>query len=149
MNNIRINTYKDALVEVDAVLECLDKNEYKKIPIYIIENIKNNKNEDYIFDYNKDLNYEEWNLMPESKAILYNIIKKYIATDDQKVFLVEREKFEKNKIEETKKMEYNIDDIFDAKKSKAEELDKSTDIVKYKENIFSKIKKFIKHILKA
>ena len=43
MVEAKINNYKKALVEVDAVLSCLDYNEYKKIPTNIIDAIENNK----------------------------------------------------------------------------------------------------------
>ena len=36
MVEAKIINYKKALVEVDAVLSCLDYNEYKKIPTNII-----------------------------------------------------------------------------------------------------------------
>ena len=72
-----INNNK-ALVEVDAVLSCLDYHEYKKIPTNIINAIENNKDEEYMYEYDEELEYEDWSLMPETKAILYNIFKQYL-----------------------------------------------------------------------
>ena len=73
MVEAKIINYKKALVEVDAVLSCLDYNEYKKIPTNIINAIENNKDEEYMYEYDEELEYEDWSLMPETKAILYNI----------------------------------------------------------------------------
>lgn len=148
MNNLRIDVYKNALVEVETALNCLDENEYKKIPTHIIEMIKNNKNEEYIFNQNTNYDYTKWIFMPESKAILYNIIKEYIVTDEQKNFLIKREKIEQNKSEESKKNKYDPDNIFNIKRKKVEAIEKITDVVEYKENIFLKLKKWIKNFLK-
>ena len=41
------NSYKQALVEVGAVLSCLDNKDYDKIPKSIIKSIRENKNESY------------------------------------------------------------------------------------------------------
>ena len=81
------NNYKQALVEVEAVLSCLDNKDYDKIPKSIIKSIRENKDESYAFYYNENLEYEDWGLMPEAKAILYNIFKKYLATKEEKNFL--------------------------------------------------------------
>ena len=89
MVEAKINNYKKALVEVDAVLSCLDYNEYKKIPTNIIDAIENNKDEEYTYDYDEELEYEDWSLMPETKAILYNIFKKYLATEEQRKCITE------------------------------------------------------------
>lgn len=106
MNKIT-NNYKQALAEVEAVLSCLNNKEYNKIPQSIIKSITENKDENYIFCNDKNLEYEYWGLMSETKAILYNIFKKYLATDEEKKFLVEREKFEIRKLEKQKMAKYN------------------------------------------
>ena len=41
------NNYKKALVEVEAVLSCLDNKDYDKIPKSIIKSIRENKDESY------------------------------------------------------------------------------------------------------
>ena len=46
MNNIKTQNYKNALVEVEAVLECLEDEEYIKIPTNVINAIKTNKNKE-------------------------------------------------------------------------------------------------------
>ena len=111
MVEAKIINYKKALVEVDAVLSCLDYNEYKKIPTNIINAIENNKDEEYMYEYDEELEYEDWSLMPETKAILYNIFKQYLATEE-----------ENYKIESEKIKKYNSENLF--KKEKGQETEK-------------------------
>lgn len=122
MVEAKIINYKKALVEVDAVLSCLDYNEYKKIPANIIDAIENNKDEEYTYDYDEELEYEDWSLMPETKAILYNIFKKYLATEEQRKYLQQKERLENYKIESEKIKKYNSENLF--KKEKGQETEK-------------------------
>ena len=122
MVEAKINNYKKALVEVDAVLSCLDYNEYKKIPANIIDAIENNKDEEYTYDYDEEIEYEEWLLMPETKAILYNIFKQYLATEEQRKYLQQKERLENYKIESEKIKKYNSENLF--KKEKVQEAEK-------------------------
>ena len=106
MVEAKIINYKKALVEVDAVLSCLDYHEYKKIPTNIINAIENNKDEEYMYEYDEELEYEDWSLMPETKAILYNIFKQYLATEEQRKYLQYNSEnlFKKEKGQETEKV---------------------------------------------
>lgn len=117
MNKTRLEIYRNALVEVEVALNCLDYEEYQKIPHHIIEKIKRNKNENYQYNCDKNLDYSEWNFMPEAKAILYNIIKEYLATDEQKEFFTQRELYEIKKNEEEKKKTYDVDNVFNSIKT--------------------------------
>ena len=122
MVEAKIINYKKALVEVDAVLSCLDYNEYKKIPTNIINAIENNKDEEYMYEYDEELEYEDWSLMPETKAILYNIFKQYLATEEQRKYLQQKERLENYKIESKKIKKYNSENLF--KKEKGQETEK-------------------------
>ena len=107
MVEAKIINYKKALVEVDAVLSCLDYNEYKKIPTNIINALENNKDEEYMYEYDEELEYEDWSLMPETKAILYNIFKQYLATEEQRKYLQQKERLENYKTEQVVQEENN------------------------------------------
>ena len=122
MVEAKIINYKKALVEVDAVLSCLDYHEYKKIPTNIINAIENNKDEEYMYEYDEELEYEDWSLMPETKAILYNIFKQYLATEEQRKYLQQKERLENYKIESEKIKKYNSENLF--KKEKGQETEK-------------------------
>lgn len=112
MTKTKIDNYKNSLVEVEAVLNCLEYNAYEKIPNIIIQAIHNNKNENYIFEYDENLDYDKWNLSIEAKAILYNIFKRYIANEEEKKYFREKEKYEIMQIEKRKSLKYGSNDIF-------------------------------------
>lgn len=112
MNNVKINNYKNALVEVETVLDYLEYEEYIKIPQSIIDAIKANKNEEYIFEYDEELDYANWNLMPETKALLYNIFKQYLATNEQLKYFREKERIEFIQLEKEKAKQYNTNALF-------------------------------------
>ena len=140
MVEAKINNYKKALVEVDAVLSCLDYNEYKKIPTNIIDAIENNKDEEYTYDYDEELEYEDWSLMPETKAILYNIFKKYLATEEQRKYLQQKERLGNYKIESEKIKKYNSENLFKKEKEvKKVEQEENNELIVKRDSSFKRI----------
>lgn len=160
MIEVEINNYKNALVEVEAVLDCLNYEDYKKIPYNIIEVISKNKNPDYIYKYDKKLDYEDWDMMLETKAILYNIFRNYLANQEQKEIIIEKEKAERLKIEEEKAKRYNSNNIFKSSnsivkatkdnenvKNQKKNESSSRELIEHRESIFRKIMNIIKKFL--
>ena len=45
--------YADAYTEVYEILNCLDKEEYNKIPVELIEFFEENRNLDYEYEVNE------------------------------------------------------------------------------------------------
>ena len=149
MVEAKINNYKKALVEVDAVLSCLDYNEYKKIPANIIDAIENNKDEEYMYDYDEELEYEDWSLMPETKAILYNIFKKYLATEEQRKYLQQKERLENYKIESEKIKKYNSENLFKKEKEvKKVEQEENNELIVKRDSSFKRILEKLKSIFR-
>ena len=149
MVEAKINNYKKALVEVDAVLSCLDYNEYKKIPTDIIDAIENNKDEEYMYDYDEELEYEDWSLMPETKAILYNIFKKYLATEEQRKYLQQKERLENYKIESEKIKKYNSENLFKKEKEvKKVEQEENNELIVKRDSSFKRILEKLKSIFR-
>ena len=149
MVEAKINNYKKALVEVDAVLSCLDYNEYKKIPANIINAIENNKDEEYTYDYDEELEYEDWSLMPETKAILYNIFKKYLATEEQRKYLKQKERLENYKIESEKIKKYNSENLFKKEKeAKKVEQEENNELIVKRDSSFKRILEKLKSIFR-
>lgn len=151
MVEAKIINYKKALVEVDAVLSCLDYNEYKKIPANIIDAIENNKDEEYTYDYDEELEYEDWSLMPETKAILYNIFKKYLATEEQRKYLQQKERLENYKIESEKIKKYNSENLFKKEKGQEEEKnvqEENNKLIVKRDSSFKKILEKLKSIFR-
>ncbi|MFR8117247.1 MAG: hypothetical protein ACLVAK_09630 [Clostridia bacterium] len=149
MVEAKIINYKKALVEVDAVLSCLDYNEYKKIPANIIDAIENNKDEEYMYDYDEELEYEDWSLMPETKAILYNIFKKYLATEEQRKYLQQKERLENYKIESEKIKKYNSENLFKKEKEvKKVEQEENNELIVKRDSSFKRILEKLKSIFR-
>ena len=149
MVEAKIINYKKALVEVDAVLSCLDYNEYKKIPTNIIDAIENNKDEEYTYDYDEELEYEDWSLMPETKAILYNIFKKYLATEEQRKYLKQKERLENYKIESEKIKKYNSENLFKKEKEvKKVEQEENNELIVKRDSSFKRILEKLKSIFR-
>ena len=149
MVEAKINNYKKTLVEVDAVLSCLDYNEYKKIPANIIDAIENNKDEEYMYDYDEELEYEDWSLMPETKAILYNIFKKYLATEEQRKYLQQKERLENYKIESEKIKKYNSENLFKKEKEvKKVEQEENNELIVKRDSSFKRILEKLKSIFR-
>ncbi len=149
MVEAKIINYKKALVEVDAVLSCLDYNEYKKIPTNIINAIENNKDEEYMYEYDEELEYEDWSLMPETKAILYNIFKKYLATEEQRKYLQQKERLENYKIESEKIKKYNSENLFKKEKEvKKVEQEENNELIVKRDSSFKRILEKLKSIFR-
>ena len=149
MVEAKIINYKKALVEVDAVLSCLDYNEYKKIPANIIDALENNKDEEYMYDYDEELEYEDWSLMPETKAILYNIFKKYLATEEQRKYLQQKERLENYKIESEKIKKYNSENLFKKEKEvKKVEQEENNELIVKRDSSFKRILEKLKSIFR-
>jgi hypothetical protein len=144
-----VNNYYNALSEVSVILQHLELKELKKIPREIVTKIESNKSLEYnyIIDNNKKL--EEQDILPETKAILANLYRDYIATDDRKETIKKKERVQILEIEERKRKLYNPDNIFKDKQI----LEKNEDIKlivkdEKKETFIIKIFKFIRNILK-
>lgn len=89
--------YKNAYTEVYAILEQLDEEEYNQIPSEVITAIRENRNTEYEFELDEELELKEQELLPETKAKQYN---SDLFANKQKVQSVEREHTELIKYKE-------------------------------------------------
>ena len=113
-----MNSRRNAYKEVYIVLQDLNEEDYNKIPPEIIETIKENSNEEYEFVLNDELELKEQLLLPETKAILFNLFRDYLATPVQKEKIIKMQTEERKKLEEKKKQNYDNVDIFKTNKNK-------------------------------
>ena len=74
MSNRR-NAYK----EVYVILQDLNEEEYNKIPPEVVITIKENMNEEYEFYLDNELELKDQIMLPETKAILFNLFIDYLA----------------------------------------------------------------------
>ena len=137
--------YKNAYTEVYEILEQLDEEEYKKIPSEVITAIRENRNTEYEFELDEELELKEQELLPETKAILFNLFRDYLSTAEQKEKIIKMQVEERRKNEQNKSEQYNSD-LFASKKKVQDIREEHTELIEYKENIlkriFNKIRQF-------
>ena len=106
---VKTSRYEIAFSEVYEILQYLDKDEYKKIPQELIETIKNNRDKDYLYNIDSEKKLKEQKMLPETKAILFNIFRDYLCTEAQKETIKNWQIDDLNKIEKEKKLKYDVD----------------------------------------
>ena len=137
--------YANAYTEVYKILECLEEEEYEKIPEEFIQVIEENRNLEYEYEVNEEQDLSKQPMLIETRAILYKIFRDFLATSEQKEKIKRWEDEEARKIEQAKREKYGVD-VFE-KKSRKE--NNSIMVVENKDKgifyrIIDKIKKFLK-----
>ena len=130
--------YKDAYTEVYEIIEQLNEEEYNKIPPQVIKAIEENRNTEYEFELDEDIELKDQELLPETKAILFNLFRDYLSTPEQKEKIIKMQAEERIKNEQKKQEQYNSD-IFANKQKKQTIKEEHTELIEYKENIFKRI----------
>ena len=135
-----MNNRKNAYAEVYTILQDLNEEEYNKIPPEVVEAIKVNRNEEYEYELDDELELKEQPMLPETKAILFNLFRDYLATPEQKAKIIRMQNEERQKNELKKQQRYNTD-VFANRQEKdiSQEKNEEIQIVKYKENLFKRI----------
>ena len=145
-----MDNYKNAFTEVYTILQELNEEELSKIPPEIVETIKNNMNEEYKFELDDNLELKEQKLLLETKAILFNLFRDYLATPEQKEKIIRMQNEARQKNEERKRQQHSSSVEFN-KKIENESLAKSTEnkaLVKVeKKSIFKRILDKIRNII--
>ena len=140
---------KNSYTEVYTILQDLDDEEYNKIPPVLIKTLEENMNKDYEYELDDDLELKDHKMLPETKAILFNLFRDYLATSEQKQKIIKMQNEEREKNELKKQQKYETD-IFKNKKveQQANAIQEEKSLIKYKENIFQKIIRKIKNWFK-
>lgn len=125
-----MRNYNNACTEVSVILSYLNKDEYNKIPVDVIEVIEENKSKDYLFKLDEGIELNKQKLLIETRAILFNLFRDYLATSEQKEKIIKMQREERRRLEEQKSLKYNVNDIF-----KKEMLNKNEDKVMEKESM--------------
>ena len=137
--------YKNAYTEVYEIIKQLDEEEYNKITTEVIKAIEENRNTEYEFDLDEDIELKDQELLPETKAILFNLFRDYLSTPEQKEKIIKMQVEERRKNEQNKSEQYNSD-LFASKKKVQDIREEHTELIEYKENIlkriFNKIRQF-------
>lgn len=132
--------YNNACSEVYIILQDLNKEEYNRIPQEIIEIIRINRNLEYNYKLDDTIKLKDHRMLPETKAILFNLFRDYLATPEQKAKIIRMQNEERQKNELKKQERYHVD-VFANKQKKdiVRPNNEEKQIMKYKENIFKRI----------
>ena len=145
---------KNAYAEVYTILQELNEEEYNKIPPEVVKAIKLNRNEEYEYELDDELELKKQPMLPETKAILFNLFRDYLATPEQKAKIIRMQNEARQKNELKKQQMYNTDVFANKSINKTTKVDENEvktnndekQIVIYKENIFKRILNKIKSL---
>ena len=160
MINTKEINYSKAHVELYEIIKKLPKQQLNKIPIDLIENIKQRRNSKYTWNYNNEKSICEQDLMIETKALIVELYEHFFSTDDMKEIWKNYDRICLNFIENEKHNKFNSDNLFrtndifekvnnDKEAPNIQKLENSTDtaLIEYKESFFTRFKNFIFKIL--
>ena len=145
-----MNNRKNAYTEVYIILQELNEEEYNKIPPEVVQILKENSNEEYEYELDEKLELKEQPMLPETKAILFNLFRDYLATPEQKIKVIRMQNEARQKNELKKQQIYNTDVFFNKQKEDTREKEikqedkENMQLIEYKENIFKRILNKIK-----
>ena len=109
--------YRNAYKEVYIILSYLDEDDYNKIPLEVIDAIENNMNEEYEYYMNEDIDLSNQQMLPETKAALFNLFRDYLSTPEQKEKIIRMQREDRLKLERQKEQKYGKN-VFENKKVK-------------------------------
>lgn len=139
MNDIQLE-YARSFAEVYAIINQMPEEIKNKIPNVFKKFISEEKSKEY--NPSIEIPIDDTKLMPETIVIMGMIYRDFLAPEDEKIELLERDRVELEKYEERLKQAYSIDKMFHSREKN------ELAIVEYKkDNIFIRIKNFIKNKL--
>lgn len=143
--------YANAYTEVYEILSCLNEEEYSKIPEELIEVFEENRNLDYDYEVNEEQDLIKQPMLRETKAILLNIFRDYLATSEQSQKIKQWMQADREYLEKQKREKYSTN-IFEKKVMQNENSTNNFNIqlpieIK-KQSIFQKIINKIKKIFR-
>lgn len=146
--------YREAAGEVLKVLEHTEEGLINKIPKKLIEFWQRNASIESDFKVDTSKRLKELNLKPKSKALIAMIYRNYWCNAEQRKEYDKILKENEEKFQEEARQKYNPDDIFKPIEKQHEvqideyesEMESVSNIVPYKESIFTKIIQKIKSI---
>lgn len=140
--------YARAYTELIEVLKHISTSSLNKIPKENLEMYNAQKDKNYKYKYNEDLEFEEQNMSQLTRILIANLYIEYWASEEEKSAIKEKDKEELLQIEMQKREQYNPDNLFANRKVvKKEEVATSLTAIKEK-NIFEKIIDKIKSIFR-
>ena len=144
-NNISV-----AYTQLNEILKYIPTEDFKKIPIELIEKIRTNANKEYKFEYNPHESLENQGILQDTKSMISMLYREYWATEEEKnnIKIREQKQLLLNDLYARKK--YNPDNLF---KNKEEKYEEETTIENYQllvkhNSLLERIIKMFKNLFK-
>lgn len=134
------NIYAKAYTEVYEILKNIPDEDFNKIPEEVLHMLEIKRDIEYRFKLQENVEFENQNLLRETKVLLAILYRDYWATKEEKAKIVNKWNNDIKIAEGKKKEIYNID-IF--KKEKIEKNNTKMLVKLKKENIFKKLINYI------
>jgi len=128
-------------VEVYEILKQMPTESVMKIPENIRNYIRDNRDEEYIWNYDKTKDFKEQDINEDTLVMLAYLNTEYMLDEKQKKLMKQIYKINQQKLEKEKGEKYNPDSLFKKSKNKEEK-----EIAEYKEGLFVKIKRMFKNL---
>ena len=140
-----MNKYAKAYTEVLEIIKYFPEQEYNKIPKEKIEFYEENKDKNYNFTINPEIDLADQNVSKEASAIIITLFRDYFATEEQKEKLKQLIQLNEKKSEIEKREKYNPNDLF----KKIDKEDKEDNEKSIENNLPIEIKKqsFFKRLI--
>lgn len=139
--------YEEAFVEIDEIFKIMPINLLSKVPVEFRQVISENKAKDYKIEIVEPL--EENNFKKETIVILGLMYRDFFASPEEREELQKRDVEELEKIEQEMQRRYDMQNIFDKRKSRITQQNEnySTEMIVYKkQGFFSKIFNLIRGV---
>ncbi len=147
------DNYNKAFREVVEILKHVPEESVQKIPQDMRDMFEEEMDKNYKFEVKDNVEFEDLELLDETRAILANIFRDYWATPYQRERILEKEQYDRQKIDEEKQQKYNPNDLFSRKNiNDTEELKNSNSenlpVEVKKEKFYRKLINFIRKLLR-
>ena len=103
---------QQAFSEVYEILSYLSEDNYNKIPTEILDAIEENRDLNYEFFVDTAIPFEKQDILEETKAILFNLYKDYLANDNIKNKILEYQREEQIALERFKYSNVTLNELF-------------------------------------
>ena len=148
---VKVENYPNAYKEVYVILKHLGSEDLKAIPGSFVQMIEKNMNPNYNFELDEGKEFEQQELLQETRVILAYIFMNYWSTAEQKARI--QQKFRHDiLVEERNRPQYNPNELFNREEPKTGQAEtqkvENTQMVQYKENIFSRLLHKIKNFFR-
>lgn len=140
--------YSKAYTELLEILRYVSQEDYDEIPKVLIEFFEENKENNYLYNYEIDLPFEQQKISRLTKILIASLYVNYWTTNEEKEQIKIKDNEYLIKLEEKKRKMYNPDDIFRQNEEFVDKSDfKNQLIVKENRNIILRIMKKLKERL--